>query len=129
MGQLSCALFADSQTLITSGTDCTISVWTYTYNYSTKSSSKSVDLVPKASLLGHQIPVTVLAVSRSFSTVLSASKDGKIMLWDINRLEFVRQLPSAGGIVDVSLLLSRCLLCGPGTNHVVKVCSDQRCDG
>ncbi|KAL1958650.1 hypothetical protein VTO42DRAFT_3993 [Malbranchea cinnamomea] len=96
IGQLSCAVFADSQTLITSGTDCTISVWTYSYNAQTK----SVDLVPKASLLGHQTPVTVLAVSRSFSTVLSASKDGKIMLWDLNRLEFVRELPSVDGPVD-----------------------------
>lgn len=99
MGQLSCALFADSQTLVTSGTDCTISVWGFA------STPKAVDLVPQASLLGHQTPVAVLAVSRSFSTVLSASKDGKIMLWDLNRHEFVRELPSSGP-VDVSLCLA-----------------------
>ncbi|EDN02773.1 conserved hypothetical protein [Histoplasma mississippiense (nom. inval.)] len=92
IGQLSGALFADSQTLITSGTDCTISVWSFT------STSKSVDLHPKATLFGHRSLVTTLAVSRSFSTILSASKDGKIMLWDLNRLEFVRSLPSGGPI-------------------------------
>ncbi|KAM5487377.1 Beige protein-like 1 [Microsporum audouinii] len=88
IGQLSCALFADSQTLITAGTDCTIAVWSFT------STSRSVDLLPKASLFGHRSPVTILAVSRSFSTILSASKDGKIMLWDLNRLEFIRELSS-----------------------------------
>ncbi|KAK2811445.1 hypothetical protein FQN50_002068 [Emmonsiellopsis sp. PD_5] len=93
IGQLSGALFADSQTLITSGTDCTISVWSFT------STSKSVDLHPKATLFGHRSLVTTLAVSRSFSTVLSASKDGSIMLWDLNRLEFLRSLPN-GGPVD-----------------------------
>ncbi|KAK2875577.1 hypothetical protein FQN49_001601 [Arthroderma sp. PD_2] len=87
IGQLSCAIFADSQTLITSGTDCTIAVWSFT------STSRSVDLLPKASLFGHRSPVTTLAVSRSFSTILSASKDGKVMLWDLNRLEFIRELP------------------------------------
>ncbi|KAK2748947.1 hypothetical protein FQN57_007230 [Myotisia sp. PD_48] len=88
VGQLSCAIFADSQTLITAGTDCTISVWSFSL------ASRSVDLLPKASLFGHRSPVMVLAVSRSFSTILSASKDGKVMLWDLNRLEFVRALPS-----------------------------------
>ncbi|KKZ59007.1 hypothetical protein EMCG_00872 [[Emmonsia] crescens] len=92
IGQLSGALFADSQTLITSGTDCTVSVWSFT------STSKSADLHPKATLFGHRSLVTTLAVSRSFSTVLSASKDGKIMLWDLNRLEFVRSLPNGGPI-------------------------------
>ncbi|EEP78922.1 hypothetical protein UREG_03768 [Uncinocarpus reesii 1704] len=87
IGQLSCSMFADSQTLITAGVDCTISVWSYT------ATGRSVDLHPKASLFGHRKPVTMLAVSRSFSTILSASRDGKLMLWDLNRLEFVRELP------------------------------------
>ncbi|QVM11455.1 hypothetical protein D8B26_006103 [Coccidioides posadasii str. Silveira] len=93
IGQLSCALFADSQTLITSGVDCVISVWSYT------TTTKSVELHPKASLFGHRTPVALLAVARSFSTILSSSKDGRLMLWDLNRLEFVRELP-AGEPVD-----------------------------
>ncbi|WEW56011.1 beige protein-like 1 [Emydomyces testavorans] len=97
IGRLSCALFADSQTLVTSGVDCTISVWSYT------ATAKSVDLHPKATLFGHRTPVTTLAVSRSFSVILSASTDGKLMLWDLNRLEFVRELP-AGEPVEVSFI-------------------------
>jgi WD40 repeat protein len=53
-------------------------------------------------LFGHRTPVTVLAVSRSFSTLLSASTDGQIMLWDLNRQCFVRELP-ANGPVDVGI--------------------------
>jgi WD40 repeat protein len=96
IGQLSHASFADSRTLITCGTDCTISLWTVT------AGSRSVDLQPIGSLFGHRTPVTTLAVSRSFSALLSASSDGQIMLWDLNRRCFVRALP-ADGTVDVSI--------------------------
>jgi WD40 repeat protein len=97
VGQLSHASFADSRTLITCGTDCTISLWTVT------ATSRAVDLQPIGSLFGHRAPVTVLAVSRSFSALLSASTDGHIMLWDLNRRYFVRTLPT-DGVVDVSLI-------------------------
>ena len=86
IGQLSCALFADSKTLVTSGNDCTIAVWSVT------SSSKSVEIQPKASLFGHRYPVDVLAMSRSFNALLSASKAGELMLWDLNRCAFVRKI-------------------------------------
>lgn len=97
VGQLSHASFADSRTLVTCGTDCTISLWTVT------ATSRAVDLQPIGSLFGHRAPVTVLAVSRSFSALLSASNDGHIMLWDLNRRCLVRTLP-ADGVVDVSLI-------------------------
>ncbi|KAI9375761.1 hypothetical protein BJX61DRAFT_548791 [Aspergillus egyptiacus] len=92
LGQLSCTAFADSRTLVTAGNDCTISIWTFTAN------AKSVDLQPAGSLFGHRTPVTVLAVSRSFSTLLSASVDGQLMLWDLNRQCFVRELPAQGRV-------------------------------
>ena len=86
IGQLSSATFADSQTLVTAGTDCTVAVW----NLLTP--GKSVDLQPRSSLFGHRTPVNILALSRSFSALLSASTDGTVILWDLNRLEFVRVL-------------------------------------
>ncbi|MCJ1322959.1 hypothetical protein MMC15_008309 [Xylographa vitiligo] len=85
-GQLSSALFVDSRSLVTAGSDCTISVWQVVH------APKSVDLNPKACLFGHRAPVTVLATSRSFSTLLSASSDGHVILWDLNRLDLVRVL-------------------------------------
>jgi hypothetical protein len=86
-GQLSCAIFANSQTLITAGEDCVVSA-----HQIVTSASKPVALQPLSSLFGHKTPVTTLAISKSFSTLLSASSDGTVILWDLNRLEFVRKL-------------------------------------
>ncbi|KAB8296169.1 hypothetical protein EYC80_008954 [Monilinia laxa] len=86
-GQLSTVIFASSQTLITAGEDCVLSAHTII-----TSSSKPVDLQPRSSLFGHRTPVTTLAVSKSFNTMLSASSDGLVLLWDLNRLEFIRKL-------------------------------------
>lgn len=88
-GQLSCAIFASSQTLITAGEDCVLSA-----HQIITSPSKPVLLQPLSSLFGHKTPVTTLAVSKSFSTLLSASSDGTVILWDLNSLEFVRKLTS-----------------------------------
>ena len=96
-GQLSCVKFADSRTLVTAGTDCTISVWQVT------NTAKSVDLTPRGCLFGHRTSVTTIAGSRSFSTLLSASSDGQILLWDLNRLELIRKL-AKGMPVEVNLV-------------------------
>ena len=93
--QLADAIFADPKTLITAGMDCTVSVWALV------STSKTVDLQPKACLFGHQAPITTLGVSRAFSTLLSASSDGQVLLWDLNRLKLVRVL-AHGKTVEVS---------------------------
>lgn len=86
IGQLSCGTFADSKTLVTAGIDCTIAVW------NVMSSGKTVDIQPKSCLFGHRTPVTVLALSQSFNALVSASTDGEVLLWDLNRLEFVRRI-------------------------------------
>ncbi len=101
IGQLSSAIFADSRTLVIAGTDCTISVWNLL------TSGKNVDLQPRSTLFGHRTAVNVLALSRSFSVLLSASADGTVILWDLNRLEFVRILTKnrpveCAGINDVN---------------------------
>ena len=63
-----------------------------------------MDLQPKACLFGHRSAVTTLAVSRSFSTLVSASSDGQVLLWDLNRLEFVRKL-AKGPPVEVCIII------------------------
>ena len=93
-GQLSCVLFADSRTLATAGTDCTISIWAVT------TKAKTIDLTPKACFFGHRSNVTTLIVSKSFSTLVSASSDGQVLLWDLNRMELVRKVTD-GKTVEV----------------------------
>ncbi|KJZ75824.1 hypothetical protein HIM_04648 [Hirsutella minnesotensis 3608] len=87
-GQISCACFADSKTLITAGEDCVVSVYTVH-----TAPGKQVDLMPRSSVFGHKTPVTAIAVSKAFSTFVTASSDGQAFLWDLNRLSFIRKLP------------------------------------
>lgn len=87
IGQISCATFADSKTLITGGEDCVVSV----YNLQT-APGKPIELIPRTSLFGHKTPVTTMAVSKAFSTLLTVSSDGQALLWDLNQLSFIRKL-------------------------------------
>lgn len=88
IGQLSCAAFVDSKTLVTSGTDCTVAMWTVV------STSKNVEIQPKASLFGHRKPVITLAISRSFNALLTVDTAGEVLMWDLNQSEFVRKIAS-----------------------------------
>ncbi|TKA72172.1 hypothetical protein B0A55_07874 [Friedmanniomyces simplex] len=91
IGRITAAVLADSKTLVTAGADCTIAVWTV------NTSRDLVDLQPKTCLFGHRKPVTLLAASRVFSTLLSVSADGQVLLWGLNRLTCIRVLLPAGG--------------------------------
>ncbi|KAL2132914.1 hypothetical protein VTI74DRAFT_3163 [Chaetomium olivicolor] len=91
IGQLSTLTFADSKTLITAGEDCVVSV----YMVRSAPGKPLVELHPRSSLFGHKTPVTHIAVSKAFSTILTVSQDGVAFLWDLNRLEFIRKLPLA----------------------------------
>jgi len=92
-GQVSTAVFADARTLITAGVDGTISVWQLSVT------SKTVDLQPKICLFGHTSSVNMMAVSRSFTTLVSASNE-HVLVWDLNRLRFVRRLTRARGPIQ-----------------------------
>ena len=85
-GQISCAMFADSRTLILAGEDCVISVFTVT-----TSPGKPVELVARSPLHGHKTPITTLAASKSFSVLVSVS-EGQTFVWDLNRLTLMRKL-------------------------------------
>ena len=98
-GRISTTVFAGSQLLVTAGEDCVVSAHAVV-----TSPGKSVELSPRGSLFGHKTPVVVLAVSKSFSTLLSASADGCVLLWDLNRLDFVRQLVKGGRAVECAAI-------------------------
>jgi WD40 repeat protein len=80
-------LFVDGSTLITAGTDCTLAIWNMN-----KGDRGHIDLQNATTLFGHKSSVITLAASRAFSAFLSASLDGRVFLWDLNRNEFVREL-------------------------------------
>lgn len=86
-GQLTTSHFVDGRTLITAGTDCTLAIWTVN-----RGERGRTELQNATTLFGHKSPVMTLAASRAFSAFLSASLDGRVFLWDLNRNEFVREL-------------------------------------
>jgi WD40 repeat protein len=81
------ATFADESTLITASLDCTVSVWSVDGH-----SSGPFDVQFTAGLYGHLAPVSILVVSRTLSTILSGSTDGKVIIWDLNSHERLRVL-------------------------------------
>ncbi|KAF1988710.1 beach-domain-containing protein [Aulographum hederae CBS 113979] len=85
-GHISTATFVDSRTLITAGTDSVLIVWTVAF------AAKSVELPASVALFGHKSPVVTIAASKAFSTFLSADTSGRVLLWDLNRREFVREI-------------------------------------
>ncbi|KAF7196337.1 Beige protein-like 1 [Pseudocercospora fuligena] len=90
VGPITAATFADSKTLVTGGQDCTIGLWKVT------PSRDLIEITPKTYLFGHRTAVAVLAASRVFSTLLSASADGQVILWGLNRFDCIRVLLPAG---------------------------------
>lgn len=48
--------------------------------------------VPEVKLRGHQAPVIHMTASQPWSVLISASEDGSAIVWDMNRLKFLRRL-------------------------------------
>lgn len=86
IGPVTAAAFADSKTLITAGADCTLAIWTV------NKTRDAIEIDWKTYLFGHRAAITILAASRVFSTLLSVSADGQVLLWDLNRHDCIRSL-------------------------------------
>lgn len=70
---------------VTGGEDGVVAVW--------RTHNNTLKLQLQRSLCAHTQAVTCLAVSQSYSLVLSASKDCSVIFWDLTSLEYIRQLP------------------------------------
>ena len=51
-----------------------------------------LEFTPSAILSGHSVDVTCIKASSEQSIIVSGSKDGSVIVWDANRLKFVRTL-------------------------------------
>ncbi|XP_073823647.1 LOW QUALITY PROTEIN: WD repeat and FYVE domain-containing protein 3-like [Musca autumnalis] len=87
---LACAC-PNSKMIITAGTSSVITIWKFDAN------RKS--LTVKHSLHGHTDAVTCLAASAAYNVIVSGSRDGTAIVWDMTRFTFVRQLPGHVGVV------------------------------
>ena len=92
---ISCATFADENTLLTGSADTTVCVWQVRFG-------KSFEIQLKECLRGHSGRVTTVSYSKSFSVIVSGSEDGTAIVWDLNRLKYVRTLRGHVGTVEVA---------------------------
>ncbi|XP_030377443.1 WD repeat and FYVE domain-containing protein 3 [Scaptodrosophila lebanonensis] len=87
---LTCAC-PNAKMIVTAGTSSVVTIWKFDTN------RKSVSV--RHSLHGHTDAVTCLAASAAYNVIVSGSRDGTAIVWDMSRFTFVRQLRGHVGVV------------------------------
>lgn len=90
-GEILCCASPNARTVITAGTSSVVTVW--------ELNSRHKSLTVKHSLHGHTDAVTCLAASPAYNIIVSGSRDGTAIVWDMSRYIFVRQLREHVGLV------------------------------
>ncbi|XP_048341727.1 LOW QUALITY PROTEIN: lysosomal-trafficking regulator [Sphaerodactylus townsendi] len=85
----SCAWVPDSCQLFT-GSRC--GVITAYMNRFTSSTPSEIEMESQMHLYGHTAEITTLFVCKPYSIMISVSKDGTCIIWDLNRLCYVQSL-------------------------------------
>ncbi|KAG0176918.1 hypothetical protein DFQ29_005470 [Apophysomyces sp. BC1021] len=94
VGYINAACFPDSRTLVTGGTDNVVCIWKIKQD-------KATDFTLLENLRGHTAPITTIASSRSYSILVSGSEDKTAIVWDLNRMQYVRSLPGHENTVHI----------------------------
>jgi len=92
-GKITNVLCPTAQYVITAGTNTLINVWEMG-----KGRHKRLHL--KTRLTGHNDTITCLTASQAYRILISGSDDQTCIIWDLNRLHFIRQLPNHAGSVS-----------------------------
>lgn len=92
-GKITTVLCPTPQYVITAGTNTLINVWEIG-----KGRHKRLHL--KTRLAGHNDTVTFLTASQAYRILISGSDDQTCIVWDLNTLHFIRQLPNHAGPVS-----------------------------
>ncbi|XP_009676148.2 WD repeat- and FYVE domain-containing protein 4 isoform X3 [Struthio camelus] len=98
-GKCLCAVCPSATTIITSGTSSVVCVWELSL---VKDKVKHLNL--RQALYGHTQAVTCLAASVTYSIIVSGSDDKTCIVWDLNRLTFITQLPAHGASLSAVVI-------------------------
>ncbi|KAF9939088.1 hypothetical protein BGZ65_011543, partial [Modicella reniformis] len=82
---ITCVKWADDRTIVTTSRDTVVCIWRII-------PSRSYELKLMKCLRGHREIVHTVAISVAYSIIVSGSEDKSCIVWDLNRLEYVRQL-------------------------------------
>ncbi|XP_060728472.1 WD repeat- and FYVE domain-containing protein 4 isoform X2 [Tachysurus vachellii] len=88
-GEAVCAACPNGNIIITAGSNTVVCVWDVSIN---KDKLKYMKL--KQVLYGHTDTVNCVAVSESHSVIISGSQDQTCILWDLEELNYITQLPA-----------------------------------
>ncbi|XP_072534107.1 WD repeat- and FYVE domain-containing protein 4 isoform X2 [Salminus brasiliensis] len=94
-GETVCAACPNSNTLITAGSSTVVCVWEVSIS---KDKLKHMKL--KQALYGHTDTVTCVVVSEAHSVIISGSHDQTCILWDLEELSYITQLPTHSSSVS-----------------------------
>uniref|UniRef100_A0A8D0ED69 Uncharacterized protein n=1 Tax=Salvator merianae TaxID=96440 RepID=A0A8D0ED69_SALMN len=88
-GTCLCAMCPTPTTLITSGSSSVLCIWELSLD---RDGIAYLNL--KQTLYGHTESVTCLAASTTYSIIVSGSADRSCIIWDLNQLTHINQLPA-----------------------------------
>ncbi|XP_017319576.1 WD repeat- and FYVE domain-containing protein 4 isoform X1 [Ictalurus punctatus] len=88
-GEAVCAACPNSNVIITAGSSTVVCVWDVSIS---KDKLKYMRL--KEALYGHTDTVTCVVVSETHSVIISGSQDQTCILWDLEDLNYITQLPA-----------------------------------
>ncbi|KAH9846387.1 beach-domain-containing protein [Lenzites betulinus] len=91
----SCAIFADTDTLITGSTDNMVRLWHVVRVGQSRDQPMTLQLTHQ--MRGHTARVSCVAASRAWSIIVSGSKDGSAALWDLNNGVYTRSIWHGSG--------------------------------
>lgn len=94
-GEPVCAACPNNSTIITAGTSTVVCVWDV---FISKDKLKHMRL--KQTLYGHTDTVTCLVASEAHSMIISGSLDQTCILWDLEDLSYITQLPEHSSAVS-----------------------------
>ncbi|XP_049337281.1 WD repeat- and FYVE domain-containing protein 4 isoform X1 [Astyanax mexicanus] len=94
-GETVCAACPNSNTLITAGSSTVVCVWDVSIS---KDKLKHMNL--KQALYGHTDTVTCVVASEAHSVIISGSQDQTCILWDLEELSYITQLPTHSSSVS-----------------------------
>ena len=82
-----CVVFADVENMASGGDDHTVRLWKLIRSYGVP-----LHIMISHVMRGHKEPVVSLTASRTWSIVVSGSKDGSAIIWDLNRGTYVASI-------------------------------------
>ncbi|KAI0067044.1 beach-domain-containing protein [Artomyces pyxidatus] len=89
--ECTCAVFPDYENLVTGSSDHIVRLWRVSRNQS-GGSSNSLNLSLSHLMRIHTADILCVAASRTWSLIVSGSKDGSAALWDLNRAVYTRSI-------------------------------------